>query len=213
MTAGVASADEGVSSSPAERNDQGFLLHRVESALQSGPTSIRVLLPDQIESGRRYPVLYVLPVEAGDGNRYGDGLLECKNHDLHNKHNVICVAPTFSDLPWYADHPSDNTDPDGDSDGTSIEVFQASTAGASTAAVDEFLSATSEPLSPTATTSPTQAPVAVDTLLTAQHTAPATPQTIDEPVSSASSVDEAFVDIDMDPLDDELLEDLALSVL
>ena len=107
MTAGVVSADEAVTSSSAERNDQGFLLHRVESALQSGPTSIRVLLPDQTEPGRRYPVLYVLPVEVGDGNRYGDGLLECKNHDLHNKHNIICVAPTFSDLPWYADHPSD----------------------------------------------------------------------------------------------------------
>jgi len=50
--------------------------------------------------------LYVLPVEAEDGNRYGDGLVECRRHDLHNKHSLICVAPTFSDLPWYADHPT-----------------------------------------------------------------------------------------------------------
>jgi len=26
---------------------------------------------------------------------------------LHNKHQLICVYPTFSHLPWYADHPSD----------------------------------------------------------------------------------------------------------
>ncbi len=108
MTSGVLSADEGGNLAPAKRNDLGFLCHRVESTLQSGPTSIRVLLPDQTEPGRRLPVLYVLPVEAGDGNRYGDGLVECKKHDLHNKHSIICVAPTFSDLPWYADHPSDS---------------------------------------------------------------------------------------------------------
>lgn len=92
----------------AERNDQGFLVHRVESSLQAGPTTIRVLLPEPMEAGKRYPVLYVLPVEAGDGRRYGDGLAECKSHDLHNKHRIICVAPTFTGLPWYADHPSDS---------------------------------------------------------------------------------------------------------
>ena len=58
---------------------------------------------------RRYPVIYVLPVEAGTENRYGDGLLEAKKLDLHNKHGVIFVAPTFSHLPWYADHPTDKT--------------------------------------------------------------------------------------------------------
>lgn len=107
-TAGVLSAHEGGNSAPATQNDLGVLRHRVESTLQSGPTSIRVLLPDQTEPGRRLPVLYVLPVEAGDGNQYGDGLVECKKYDLHNKHGIICVAPTFSDLPWYADHPSDS---------------------------------------------------------------------------------------------------------
>lgn len=60
-----------------------------------------------MEADKRYPVLYVLPVEVGDACRYGDGLAECKSHDLHNKHSIICVAPTFSGLPWYADHPSD----------------------------------------------------------------------------------------------------------
>jgi S-formylglutathione hydrolase FrmB len=100
-------ADEAQDGASAERNDQGFVCHRIESAFQAGVTSIRVLLPDRAESGQRFPVLYVLPVEAGDGNRYGDGLLECKRQGIHNKHNILCVAPTFSNLPWYADHPSD----------------------------------------------------------------------------------------------------------
>jgi len=64
------------------------------------------LLPDKVEKGERYSVLYVLPVEAGNEQRYGDGLLEVKKHDLHNKHRAIVVAPTFSHLPWYADHPA-----------------------------------------------------------------------------------------------------------
>jgi hypothetical protein len=93
--------------SQGEEDEHGFLVHRVRSAYQSGPTKIKVLLPDVMEEGRRYPVLYVLPVEAGDGTRWGDGLVEVKSHDLHNRHRLICVLPTFSDLPWYADHPTD----------------------------------------------------------------------------------------------------------
>jgi enterochelin esterase-like enzyme len=30
-----------------------------------------------------------------------------RQHDLHNKHRAIFVAPTFAQLPWYADHPTD----------------------------------------------------------------------------------------------------------
>ncbi len=85
----------------------GFLVHSLRSEHQQGETLIRVLLPDRIDKDRRYPVIYVLPVEARDESRYGNGLLEVKKHDLHNKHRVIFVAPTFSHLPWYADHPTD----------------------------------------------------------------------------------------------------------
>jgi len=35
-----------------------------------------------------------------------DGLKEVKKLDLHNKFGVVFVAPTFSHLPWYADHPT-----------------------------------------------------------------------------------------------------------
>lgn len=84
----------------------GVLVHEVRSPYQAGVTHIRVLLPDKLEPGRHYPVVYVLPVEAGHENKFGDGLLEIEKQDLNNKLQVIFVAPTFSHLPWYADHPS-----------------------------------------------------------------------------------------------------------
>ena len=93
--------------SGAEKQPDGVLVHTVRSPFQAGQTRIKVLLPDRLERGKRYPVLYVLPVEAGEGSRYGDGLAEITRHDLHNKHRLVCVAPTFSHLPWYADHPTD----------------------------------------------------------------------------------------------------------
>lgn len=86
-----------------------FLIHTISSRDQKGETKIRVLLPERFSSKKKYRVLFVLPVEAGEGKVYGDGLLEIRKTGLHNKHQLICVAPTFSDLPWYADHPTDRT--------------------------------------------------------------------------------------------------------
>jgi S-formylglutathione hydrolase FrmB len=82
-------------------------LHTVESPYQAGQTEIRVLLPERLAQGRRYPVVYVLPVETHNESQYGSGLLEVKRHNLHKKYQVIFVAPTFSHCPWYADHPTD----------------------------------------------------------------------------------------------------------
>ncbi len=104
----VTSADHPTPSiSKAKQDSNGFLVHSVESPYQAGQTEIKLLLPGRIEPGKRYPVVYVLPVEAGNESKFGDGLLEVKRHDLHNKHRAVFVAPTFSDLPWYADHPTD----------------------------------------------------------------------------------------------------------
>ncbi|MGE3808267.1 MAG: alpha/beta hydrolase-fold protein [Gemmataceae bacterium] len=91
----------------AETDKDGIVQHTLASKFQGKPTLIRVLLPDQLEKGKRYRVIYVLPVEAGSESRFGDGLLEVKKLDLHNKLSVVFVAPTFSQLPWYADHPAD----------------------------------------------------------------------------------------------------------
>jgi S-formylglutathione hydrolase FrmB len=95
-----------VTVSAARRDETGILIHTVESPYQPGRTQIRVLLPEKIEAGRRFPVVYVLPVEAGREDRYGDGLLEVQKQELHKKHAAIFVSPTFSQLPWYADHPT-----------------------------------------------------------------------------------------------------------
>ena len=93
----------------ADQSAKGWLIHRRKSEYQAGPTEIKVLLPLRLETGKRYPVLYVLPVEANDEHRYGDGLAEVQRCDIHNKYGVICVAPTFAHLPWYADHPTDKS--------------------------------------------------------------------------------------------------------
>jgi len=100
-------AEEKVEVGVGSRTDDGVMLHHVESTYQSQPTHIRVLLPQPLEADRRYPVIYVLPVEAGLENRYGDGLKEIQQQGLHKRFAAIFVAPTFARLPWYADHPTD----------------------------------------------------------------------------------------------------------
>ncbi len=106
---GICSAGGGCTNkiSDAETGHNGFLSHTVSSPYQKGETKIRVLLPEHIQKEQKYRVLFVLPVEANEENRFGDGLLEIKKANLHNKHDLICVAPTFSHLPWYANHPTD----------------------------------------------------------------------------------------------------------
>ena len=107
VPAAVSAQDAETKISDAQRRDDGILSHRVESGLQRAATEIRVLAPERIDRSRAYPVVYVLPVEAGNRDRYGGGLREIRKLDLHNRRDVIFVAPTFADLPWYADHPTD----------------------------------------------------------------------------------------------------------
>lgn len=98
-------AEEPASISEAKKDEGGVLVHEVRSAYQ-GQTKIRVLLPSKLEKGKTYPVVYVLPVEAGSESRYGDGLKEVRALELNDKLSAVFVAPTFSQLPWYADHPT-----------------------------------------------------------------------------------------------------------
>ncbi|HEX4148243.1 MAG TPA: hypothetical protein VHY20_04610, partial [Pirellulales bacterium] len=95
--------------SPARIKADGFLRHEVESPYQSAATEIRVLLPDgfQLRPPRIYPLLLVLPVESQGERRYGDGLAEVRRRQLHNRFELIVAEPTFSQLPWYGDHPTD----------------------------------------------------------------------------------------------------------
>lgn len=93
--------------SEARPGEHGFVVHKVESEFQSGTTEIHVLLPDKLAPGARVPVLYLLPVEATNSVFWGSALAEAKRLDLANKLGVICVYPTFSQLPWFVDHPTD----------------------------------------------------------------------------------------------------------
>lgn len=106
LTLSTIRADETVTIFESKKDNDGFLVHEVRSPYQAKPTKIRVLCPNEEEKRKKYPVVYVLPVEAGTEDRYGDGLKEVKKLDLHNKMGVIFVAPTFTHLPWYADHPT-----------------------------------------------------------------------------------------------------------
>lgn len=109
LLAAFACADDASIVSPAEIDRIGFLVHEVQSSFQSGKTQIRVLLPDPQTAGRIYPAIYVLPVEAKYEHQYGDGLSEIKSLDLQNRFQAIFIAPTFSQVPWYADHPTNPT--------------------------------------------------------------------------------------------------------
>lgn len=90
-----------------ERDEHGYVVHRLESPRQGAATQVKVLLPDELKPGEQVRCVYLLPVVAGIDRRWGDGPGEVKRLDLHNRHRVAVAFPTFAQLPWYADHPSD----------------------------------------------------------------------------------------------------------
>ena len=104
--AAASGAEPAPTISPGKTDREGITLHAVQSPFQAGKTDIRVLLPEKIPKKANLRVIYLLPVEAGRETRYGDGLAEVKKHHLHNRFGVVFVAPSFSHLPWYADHPT-----------------------------------------------------------------------------------------------------------
>jgi hypothetical protein len=74
-----------------------------------GPQVVRVLRPTNPASGVAHNFLFVLPVEAGLGNTFGDGLQVLQGLDAQDKYNLTIIEPSFSIQPWYADNP---TNPD-----------------------------------------------------------------------------------------------------
>jgi len=82
----------------------GLSTFTIASPFQRTATRLRVLLPDTYDPARTYRTVYVLPVEPGNAAAYGDGLTTIRQANLHNIHDTIFVAPSFSDMPWYADH-------------------------------------------------------------------------------------------------------------
>lgn len=79
----------------------------VESPFLRGANKIEVLLPSPMEKERAYPVIYVLPVNAGTKGDWGHPLEEALRDDLANRHQAIFVVPSFPVLPWFGDNPND----------------------------------------------------------------------------------------------------------
>ena len=71
-----------------------------------GPQTLRVVQPTHPAAGVAHNFLFVLPVETGLGNTYGDGLATLQATDAQDKYNLTIIEPTFSP-PWYANDPTD----------------------------------------------------------------------------------------------------------
>lgn len=69
-------------------------------------TRIRILPPKSVDPNT-LRILYVLPVEPGMGRTWGDPVEAIRRNDLHNRFGFVVVYPTFAQMPWYADHPTD----------------------------------------------------------------------------------------------------------
>ena len=55
--------------------------------------------------GVAHNFIYVLPVEAGLANNFGDGLDTLQALDAEDQYNLTIIEPTFAVDPWYADNP------------------------------------------------------------------------------------------------------------
>ena len=72
-----------------------------------GPQTLRVLQPTHPAAGVAHNFLYVLPVEAGLGDVFGDGLETMASLDAEDQYNLTIIEPTFAIDPWYANNPND----------------------------------------------------------------------------------------------------------
>jgi hypothetical protein len=81
--------------------------HSIASEFQRGSNPVRIVLPEPFDAQSVYPVIYLLPVEAKREDRFGDGITEIISQRLNAQHRAIFVEMSFSELPWYADHPTD----------------------------------------------------------------------------------------------------------
>ncbi|MGA9671465.1 MAG: alpha/beta hydrolase-fold protein, partial [Terracidiphilus sp.] len=72
-----------------------------------GPQVLRILRPRQPAAGVAHNIVFALPVEAGLGTDFGDGLQTLQQLDAQDQYNLTIVAPSFNFDPWYADSATD----------------------------------------------------------------------------------------------------------
>ena len=66
-----------------------------------------MLAPTNPAAGVAHNFLIVLPVEAGLGTTYGDGLETLQALDAQDKYNLTIIEPSFAIDPWYANSVTD----------------------------------------------------------------------------------------------------------
>jgi len=104
----TAGAGETPSIEPAGTTD-GVAHYWITSPYQSQRTKLRVMATAATTEKESKRFLFVLPVEPREETRYGDGLAAVRGTGLHEKLGLIVVAPSFDQMPWYADHPADKS--------------------------------------------------------------------------------------------------------
>ncbi|MFF5491525.1 hypothetical protein [Streptomyces virginiae] len=72
----------------------------LESPFQGPGTQVTVVLPEQ----RVRRVVLALPVETGEGHKYGHSLAVIGRLPAHLRDGTAFAAPTFSDSPWLVNH-------------------------------------------------------------------------------------------------------------
>jgi putative esterase len=105
----VASGNSGFSAAYRGTDANGIASYDVTSTDNGyGTQTMRVLAPTHPAAGVPHSFLYVLPVEAGLGTVYGDGMATLEALDAQNQYNLTIVEPSFAIEPWYADNPNDS---------------------------------------------------------------------------------------------------------
>ena len=72
-----------------------------------GPQILRVLRPTNPAAGVAHNFLFALPVEAGLGTTFGDGMATMEAANAQNQDNLTIIEPSFATESWYANNPND----------------------------------------------------------------------------------------------------------
>ena len=86
--------------------NSGIRSYTVVSGYQKGPNELEVLLPDAYTPDKKFPVVYLLPVNTGTSGQWGSGIVEARKANLQNAFGLIFVAPAYDTQPWFGDNPA-----------------------------------------------------------------------------------------------------------